>query len=111
MDFINLQIEKNEFLATVKINRPQAMNALNGELLQELGMAIIQLGNDPEIKAVVITGAGEKAFVAGADIASMKAMTALDAKRFCDLGHELMRQIETCPKPVIAAVNGFCLGG
>ncbi len=111
MEYKNILIEKNNSLTTIKVNRPQALNALNGEVLQELGMAVIQLGGDLETKVIVITGAGEKAFVAGADIAAMKTMTALDAKKFCDLGHEVMRQIETCPKPVIAAVNGFCLGG
>lgn len=111
MEFKNLQIENNQGFAIVRINRPQALNALNGDVLQELSSLFRQISEDPEIKVVTITGAGEKAFVAGADIASMKEMTALDAKKFCDLGHHTMRWIETCPKPVIAAVNGFCLGG
>ncbi len=111
MEFKNLLIENNQGLTVVKVNRPQALNALNGEVLQDLSNAFSQLANDPETKVIVLTGAGEKAFVAGADIASMKEMNALDAKKFCDLGHQAMRQVETCPKPVIAAVNGFCLGG
>jgi enoyl-CoA hydratase len=111
MEFKNLQIETNDGFTVLKINRPQALNALNGEVLQELSQAFREIDDNPEIKAIAITGAGEKAFVAGADIAAMKSMTAWEAKQFCDLGHHAMRWIETCPKPVIAAVNGFCLGG
>ncbi|MFO1518996.1 MAG: enoyl-CoA hydratase-related protein [bacterium] len=111
MEFKNLQIENNQGFAVVKVNRPQALNALNGEVLQELFDLFAEIDSNPEIQVVCLTGAGEKAFVAGADIASMKTMTALDAKKFCDLGHATMRKIETCSKPVIAAVNGFCLGG
>lgn len=111
MEFKNLIIENNQGLAIVKINRPQALNALNPEVLVELATFAHEINKNPDIKVVVITGAGEKAFVAGADIAAMKTMTALEAKTFCDLGHRVMRQIETAHKPIIAAVNGFCLGG
>jgi enoyl-CoA hydratase len=111
MSFKNLLIETNQGFTVIKINRPQALNALNGEVLQEISAAFREIDENPEIKAVAITGAGEKAFVAGADIAVMKEMSALDAKQFCDLGHHTMRWIETCPKPVIAAINGFCFGG
>ncbi len=111
MEFKNLIIENNQGLAIVKINRPQALNALNPEVLVELATFAHEINKNPGIKVVVITGAGEKAFVAGADIAAMKTMTALEAKTFCDLGHRVMRQIETAHKPIIAAVNGFCLGG
>jgi enoyl-CoA hydratase len=111
MEFKNLQIENNQGFAILRINRPQALNALNGEVLQELCQMFREINENPEIKVVAITGAGEKAFVAGADIASMKTMTTLEAKQFCDLGHHAMRWIETCRKPVIAAVNGFALGG
>lgn len=111
MDFKNLQIEHNAGLCTVRVNRPQALNALNPEVLLELGTFAHEINKNPEIKAVIITGAGEKAFVAGADIAAMKEMTALQAKEFCDLGHRVMKLIESAHKPVIAAVNGFCLGG
>jgi len=111
MEFKNLQIENNQGFAILRINRPQALNALNGEVLQELCQIFREINENPEIKVVAITGSGEKAFVAGADIASMKTMTTLEAKQFCDLGHHAMRWIETCRKPVIAAVNGFALGG
>lgn len=111
MEFKNLQIEHNAGLCTVRVNRPQALNALNPEVLLELGTFAHEINKNPEIKAVIITGAGEKAFVAGADIAAMKEMTALQAKEFCDLGHRVMKLIESAHKPVIAAVNGFCLGG
>ncbi len=111
MEFKNLQIENNQGLTILKINRPQALNAINPEVLLELATFAHEINKNPEIKIVVLTGAGEKAFVAGADIAAMKTMSALEAKTFCDLGHRVMRQIETCRKPVIAAVNGFCFGG
>ncbi len=111
MDFKNLQIEHNAGLCTIRVNRPQALNALNPEVLLELATFAHEINKNPEIKAVILTGAGEKAFVAGADIASMKDMTALQAKEFCDLGHRVMKMIESAHKPIIAAVNGFCLGG
>jgi len=111
MDFKNIQIEHNAGLTTVRINRPQAMNALNPDVLLELATFAHEINKNPEIKVVVITGAGDKAFVAGADIAAMKSMTAIEAKQFCDLGHRVMKQIQNAHKPVIAAVNGFCLGG
>ncbi len=111
MDFKNLQIEHNAGLCTVRVNRPQALNALNPEVLLELATFAHEINKNPEIKAVILTGAGEKAFVAGADIAAMKEMTSLQAKEFCDLGHRVMKMIESAHKPVIAAVNGFCLGG
>jgi len=111
MSYKNLLLENNGGFAIIRINRPQALNALNEEILVELYQLFNEVNTNPEIKTVAITGAGEKAFVAGADIASMKGMSALEAKRFCDLGHRVMRRIETCRKPVIAAVNGFALGG
>ncbi|MBF0492920.1 MAG: enoyl-CoA hydratase/isomerase family protein [Deltaproteobacteria bacterium] len=111
MEFKNLLVENNQGIVTLKINRPQAMNALNPEVLSELAVFAHEVNKKDEIKAVIITGAGEKAFVAGADIAAMKDMTTLQAKAFCDLGHCVMKQIETAHKPIVAAVNGFCLGG
>ncbi len=111
MEFKNLLVENNEGVVTLKINRPQAMNALNPEVLMDLAVFAHEINKNSEIKAVILTGAGEKAFVAGADIAAMKDMTALQAKEFCDLGHRVMNQIQNAHKPVIAAVNGFCLGG
>lgn len=98
-------------LAEVTINRPQALNALNSETLQELSKIIEDLTGKKEIGVVIITGAGEKAFVAGADITQMKDMSALDARDFGRLGQKVFSAIETMPQVVIAAVNGFALGG
>ncbi len=111
MEYKNLLVEIKNGLCTVKINRPKALNALNGEVLLDLLNVIHDINKNSEIRVVTITGEGDKAFVAGADIAAMKEMTPLQAKEFCDLGHHVMRLIETCRRPVIAAVNGFCLGG
>ncbi|MCB1215219.1 MAG: enoyl-CoA hydratase/isomerase family protein, partial [Deltaproteobacteria bacterium] len=111
MTYETLLVEVKDSIATVKVNRPKALNALNGVVLQDLINLAADLEQNTEVGAVILTGEGDKAFVAGADIASMQAMNALDAKRFCALGQRAMRAIETLSKPVIAAVNGFCLGG
>jgi enoyl-CoA hydratase len=111
MEYQNLLVEIDEGIATVKINRPKALNALNLAVLNELIQVVHEINGNPEIRVVVLTGEGEKAFVAGADIAAMKEMSALEAKKFCELGHHAMHMIENCRKPVIAAVHGFCLGG
>ena len=110
MEFKNVLVEKQEDVAIVKINRPQALNALNKELLKELEELLYELSEDDKIKAVVITGEG-KAFVAGADIAEMKDMTAIQAREFAKLGQGVFSLIESMEKPVIAAINGFALGG
>ncbi len=107
----NLIVETTDGIALVKVNRPQALNAINQEVLEDLLNFFGSLHKSNEIKGVILTGEGEKAFVAGADIASMKTMTALDADKFCALGHCCMSVIESAPVPVIAAVNGFALGG
>jgi len=97
-------------LAIVTINRPDKLNALNREVLELLHRTWTELrGSD--VRAAILTGAGEKAFVAGADIASMKAMTTAEAKAFADLGHRVGDLMESLPFPVLAAVNGFALGG
>jgi len=111
MEYKNLLVEVRNGLGIIKINRPKALNALNEEVLRDLISAFHEVPRQGEVKVVVITGEGDKAFVAGADIASMPEMSPLMAKEFCDLGHHAMRMVETCAKPVIAAVNGFCLGG
>lgn len=98
-------------LAEVTINRPQALNALNSETLQELGKVIEDLAGNKEIGVVIITGAGEKSFVAGADITEMKDMNAMEGRAFGRLGQKVFSDIETMPQVVIAAVNGFALGG
>jgi len=105
-----LKKEVNEGLAIVTIDRPEALNALNNALLQELKDMFTELRDDDEVRAIILTGAG-KAFVAGADIAAMNAMTPIEGREMMILGHSLMDLIEDMEKPVIAAVNGFALGG
>lgn len=98
-------------IATVTINRPEALNALNRTVLEELIVAFQNLRTQKNLRGVLLTGTGDKAFVAGADISQMQGMTALQADEFCQLGHTCMNTIENFPMPVIAAVNGFALGG
>ncbi|MDX2494532.1 MAG: enoyl-CoA hydratase-related protein [Desulfuromusa sp.] len=111
MTYENLLVELDNGIAIVTINRPKAMNALNEKTLVELQDAFISFAEDDTAQVIIITGSGEKAFVAGADIAAMQPLSALEARKFAKLGHQVMRHIEACPKPVIAAVNGFALGG
>lgn len=111
MNFDTLLTETVEGICTVRVNRPKALNALNTQVLSELIQLMHEINEDSEIKTVILTGSGEKAFVAGADISVMKEMSSLGARKFCDMGHHAMRMVEKCKKPVIAAVNGFCLGG
>ncbi|MCK6532553.1 MAG: enoyl-CoA hydratase-related protein [Polyangiaceae bacterium] len=99
-------------VATVTINRPDKLNALNAQVLAELTGAFVALAEAaPPVRAAILTGAGDKAFVAGADIAEMAGLTAAQAKAFSDAGHRLGLVIEAAAFPVIAAVNGFALGG
>lgn len=111
MEFKNILLEHAEDVGILKVNRPTVMNALNLETLDEIAIGIKRLEDNKEVKVIVVTGAGEKAFVAGADIAAMKQMSAADAEEFASQGHRCMAEIEQCTKPVIAAVNGFALGG
>ena len=111
MEFKNLLIETADGVATLTVNRPQALNALNSEVLDELGQALYTLEYHPEVRVVVLTGAGEKAFVAGADIKEMAAMSAHEGHQFGRKGQHVMMAMEKMKKPVIAAVNGFALGG
>lgn len=104
-------LEKNGNVALITINNPKALNALSTEVLQDLEAAVNDVKNDDEIRAVVITGAGNKSFVAGADIAEMKDKTVEEAAEYGAFGNKVFRMIETMEKPVIAAVNGFALGG
>ncbi len=97
-------------IATITISRPDVLNALNLQVLRELLMVIGEVSADPEVKVVILTGAG-RAFVAGADIAEMKDLTTREGLAFGDYGHSVMLGLETMDKPVIAAVNGFALGG
>jgi enoyl-CoA hydratase len=111
MEFKSLLLETTDGVAKLTVNRPQSLNALNSELLVELECAFYQLGQDAAVKVVVITGAGEKAFVAGADIKEMADMSAIEGHQFALKGQRVMLAIEKMRKPVIAAVNGFALGG
>lgn len=106
-----LLVEKGDFIATVTINREKALNALNPDVLKEIQQCFYYLSEDKEVRVVVVTGAGDKAFIAGADIAAMSKMTPAEAREFGNLGHAAMDAVDHCKKPVIAAVNGFCLGG
>lgn len=110
MELKNLIVEKNEGICTVKINNPNSLNALNAIVLSELEYVFDELKIDQEISVVVLTGEG-KAFVAGADISYMSNLSAAEAKRFGEDGARVFRKIETLDKVVIAAVNGFALGG
>jgi enoyl-CoA hydratase len=107
----HLLLDTDEGVATLTIHRPGALNALDPETLTELDAAVAVLAADPEVRAVVLTGAGEKAFVAGADIAVMQGMDPAGARELARLGHRLCRRIERAPKVFIAAVNGYALGG
>jgi enoyl-CoA hydratase len=111
MAFENIILTIDSSIATITMNRPKAMNALNGAILDELDTAIDQIRTDPQVRVLVITGAGDKAFVAGADISQLATMTPLQGKQFSDKGQRILSKLETLPIPVIAAVNGFALGG
>ncbi|MBU5592029.1 short-chain-enoyl-CoA hydratase [Clostridium sp. MSJ-4] len=111
MELKNVILEKEGNIAIVTINRPKALNALNSETLKELDIIVDELENDESIYAVVLTGAGEKAFVAGADITEMKDLTTIEGRKFSVLGNKVFRRIENLEKPVIAAIHGFALGG
>ena len=110
MSLTHLTLDVTDRIATITVNRPDKLNALNGETIGELGAVIEQVRADDSVGGVILTGAG-RAFVAGADISEMKDQTPLEAKRRALRGQEIFRRYETSPKPVIAAVNGFALGG
>ncbi len=110
MEFKNLLFEKNEGICTIKINNPQTLNALNGEVLKELDNAFDLVAEDEEVSVIILTGEG-KAFVAGADIAYMNTLNVEEAKKFAENGSRIFRKIEMLDKVVIAAVNGYALGG
>src|SRR5271157_4810149 len=111
MSYNNLLFEAAEGIATITFNRPKALNAMNPETTRELKDAITKSIEDEAIRVVVLTGAGDRAFVAGADISAMQAMAPSEVMHIMENGHEVLRLIETMPKPVIAAINGFALGG
>lgn len=112
LSFNNLLLEQPENgVYRLVINRPKVLNALNTATLQEMDSAIDQIKADEKARVLLVTGAGDKAFVAGADIAEMQKLSALQGKAFAEQGQALLRKLETLPIPVIALVNGFALGG
>jgi len=98
-------------IATLTVNRPAALNALDRRVLEEIAQVLRDVRHDAGVRVLIVTGAGDRAFVAGADIAAMAAMSAVEGLEFSRLGHRVMQTFEDLPIPVIAAVNGFALGG
>ncbi len=111
MAYSMIQIKEKDNIGILTINRPKALNALNTALLKELLDAVRRIESEKELRVLVITGSGEKAFVAGADITELSGLNPVEAAEFTKLGHSVMEAIEQLPIPVIAAVNGFALGG
>lgn len=111
MNFSTIKTALEENIFTITINRPYKLNALNQTVLDELDTAMDEVYSDKNIKAVIITGAGEKAFVAGADISEFLAVKDDEGSSLSKKGQDIFFKIENCPKPVVAAVNGFALGG
>lgn len=111
MGYKNLVIEREDQIETIIVNRPQVLNALNSELLDELEEEIDILSGIKDIKVVIVTGAGRKAFIAGADILELKNLSSAQARDFSKRGNKIFKKIESLPQPVIAAIGGFALGG
>jgi enoyl-CoA hydratase len=111
MNYENIWMEKRGAVATVVLNRAKALNALNAAMFAELDAAFGELGSDEDVRVVLLTGAGERAFAAGADIRELDAVGAGKGKEFALRGQAVFRKIETLGKPVIACVRGFALGG
>ena len=111
MEYKNILFNVEEEIAIITFNRPKVLNAMNFEVLTEILDAVTICEKDDNIKALILTGAGDKAFVAGADISRMQDSTSVEILPLMELGHRTLRLIETMPKPSIAAVNGFALGG
>ena len=111
MAYENVLLEREDRVAILTINRPKALNALNNDTLLEIKSAVLEVKEDSGVDLLIITGAGDKAFVAGADISFMQNLSAMEGRAFGALGQEAFRIIESLEKPVIAAVNGFALGG
>ncbi len=105
-----IKYEEEQTTAILTINRPKALNALNSQVLEEIDKTLSNIDLN-RIKALIITGAGEKSFVAGADIAEMSKLTKKEGEAFGKKGNDIFRKLEQFPIPVIAAINGFALGG
>lgn len=109
--FKNLTVDLIDGILMIIVNRVEKLNALNFKTLEEIKDAIQKAYDEKEVKSVLITGAGEKAFVAGADISEFTQINDLNGRKFAENGQEIFQMIESCPKPVLAAVNGYALGG
>jgi enoyl-CoA hydratase len=110
-EYANLLFENEGGIGIITVNRPKALNALNKATMQELNSLLDTIAQDVTVKVVIITGSGEKAFVAGADITEMQSMSAIEGRNWGKLGQSVFNKLENIPQPVIAAVNGFALGG
>lgn len=110
-NYNNVQFDLDEGIGIITIDRPNALNALNKDVFDEMGPLLDKIAMDTGIKVVIITGSGEKAFVAGADIAYMIPMSSPEGKEWAQIGQSVFNKIENLPQPVIAAINGFALGG
>jgi enoyl-CoA hydratase len=111
MTFSNILFEKKNYIAYVTVNRPKVLNALNMATMEELRAAFHDIKNDGEVRVVLLTGAGEKAFIAGADIGELAQHDAVSGKEYTHRGQSVLNLIENLGKPVIACINGFALGG
>jgi enoyl-CoA hydratase len=111
MNYQTLLFELKDGIAFVTVNRPDKLNALNDQVMLELGNAADRIATEPDIKGVILTGAGPKSFVAGADIGDLSRQGPFDGKARAQRGQAVLRRLETSGKPVLAAVNGFALGG
>ena len=111
MAYETIKYDVSEQILTITLNRPEKLNAFTGQMQQELIAAFDAADKDDDIRAIIVTGAGERSFVAGADISAMSVMDPLEAKRFSEIGHAAMALLDRSPVPTIAAVNGYALGG
>lgn len=111
MGYENVIVRVEHGLGTILVNRPDKLNALNTHTVEELHSAFLGFRDDPDVKAVILTGSGDKAFIAGADIGELAKLDMETGRDYVLKGQEMTKQIENFPKPVIAAVNGFALGG
>ncbi len=110
-DFQNIKLETKNHIAYITIDRPKVLNALNMATMQEIKQAFASIKDDADVRVVILTGAGEKAFVAGADIGELSQHTPVSAKAYTHQGQAIIDAIENLGKPVIACINGFALGG
>lgn len=111
MDYKNLLVDVSDRIATITINRPKSLNALNRATMQELSDTLEKIAGGEDIGVVLLTGAGEKAFVAGADVSEMREFSPLEVLEFSRFGNGVLGNIERLPQPVIGVINGFALGG